>query len=517
MKHVLLLLALLVILVAATAIAPAQPNYSGVTSCQGCHSSTSIGGDQYLRWLTTGHARAFDSLAFIQNNPACLPCHTTGWDTLKANGGFDDYYTAGDQAGKDKTKNVQCEACHGPVAFGVNHGAPETVNAQAEVCGTCHEGEHHPYYSEWKQAAHSHSDTSFYSPFLTGMFRNDPGCTGCHTLQGFKVWATQSGNIPNVTDPPGDEALPLVCAACHDPHGNSNPGGLRLPVTQICTKCHNPEYPPDSVETVVGGEVHNSTAYMLEGIGGYEYSNYAPGYPNSAHTFVATEKCVDCHVTTAPFQEGPPAISASTGHTFAPEKRACGVQGCHATTIDTTQSEEVVFNYKNRQHECDSIATVLGGRLALATPADSATDAFKRANFNYQFFEAEGSRGVHNTAYAKALLESAILNFSPSTGVEPVGGLVPRVYALEQNFPNPFNPSTVITFSLPTRGIVRLSIYGVDGKLVNSLVNTEMEQGTYRVTWNGDDFAGRKVASGLYLYRIESGSFTAARKMLLLK
>ena len=57
----------------------------------------------------------------------------------------------------------------------------------------------------------------------------------------------------------------------------------------------------------------------------------------------------------------------------------------------------------------------------------------------------------------------------------------------------------------------------VDGKLVNSLVNAEMQQGTYRVTWNGDDFSGAKVSTGLYLYRIEAGSFTSVRKMLLLK
>jgi predicted CXXCH cytochrome family protein len=516
MKHVLLVLTAAVV-TAFVSTLHAQPNYSGVSSCQGCHSSTSIGGDQYPRWLQTGHAKAYDSLAFIQNNPVCLPCHTTGWDTLLANGGFDDYFTAGDQAGKDKTKNVQCEACHGPVALGVNHGDPETVNAEASQCGTCHEGEHHPYYSEWQQAAHSHSDTSFYSAFLTGLFRNDPNCSGCHTHQGFKEFLAEGGNIPDVANPPGDDALPLVCASCHEPHGNSNPGGLRLPVTQICAKCHNPEYPPDSVDSVLGNEVHNSTAYMLEGIGGYEYAGYAPGYPNSAHTFVATEKCVDCHVSTSPFQAGPPVIAASTGHTFMPEKRSCADAGCHATTIDTTQSEDVVFNYKNRQHECDSIAAVLAGKLAQATPADSATDDFKRAIFNYQFYGSDGSRGVHNTAYAKALLESAILNFTPSTGVEPVEGLLPRVYELGQNYPNPFNPSTVITFALPERGQVRLSVYSIDGKLVNTLVNTEMQQGTYRVPWNGVDMSGARASSGLYFYRIEAGTFTAVRKMLLLK
>jgi hypothetical protein len=288
-------------------------------------------------------------------------------------------------------------------------------------------------------------------------------------------------------------------------------------VTQICQKCHNPEYPPDSAGTVVGEDVHHSTAYMLEGVGGYEYANYAPGYPNSAHTFVAVNKCVDCHVSTSPFISGPPVIPASTGHTFNPEKRSCAAAGCHPSTIDTTQSADSVFNYKNRQHECDSIAAVLAGELALATPADSLTDDFKRALFNYQFFESEGSHGVHNTNYAKALLESAIQNFAPSTeDVEPVDGL-PRVYALGQNFPNPFNPSTVITFSLPERAGVRLSVYGVDGKLVRMLADAELDGGTYRIAWDGEDARGMKAASGIFFYRLEAGPFSATRKMLLLK
>ena len=115
MKHLSLLLLLIACLIAVTLTAQAQPNYSGVAVCQGCHSSTSIGGDQYPRWLTTAHAKAFDSIAVIQTNPACLPCHTTGWDTLKANGGFDDYFVSGDQSGKDRTKNDSARPATAPL------------------------------------------------------------------------------------------------------------------------------------------------------------------------------------------------------------------------------------------------------------------------------------------------------------------------------------------------------------------------------------------------------------------
>jgi len=127
---------LVLVIVALSPAAVVAQTYSGVAVCQGCHSVP--GRDQYTYWVTTGHAVAYDSVTVIQNNPSCLPCHTTGWDTTQANGGFDDFYLAQppDQAGITKMKNVQCESCHGPVQFGGNHGDASTIRPEAEVCGS---------------------------------------------------------------------------------------------------------------------------------------------------------------------------------------------------------------------------------------------------------------------------------------------------------------------------------------------------------------------------------------------
>ena len=205
---------------------------------------------------------------------------------------------------------------------------------------------------------------------------------------------------------------------------------------------------------------------------------------------------------------------ASTGHTFAPSKYACAQAGCHPT-IDTTQSADVIFNYKRRQTECDSLAAILAAKLAAASPADSATDAFKRAKFNYDFFAAEGSHGVHNTNYAKGLLESAIINFT--AGIEQIADAIPAEFRLAQNYPNPFNPTTEISFSVPKSAHVRVGVYSMTGGLVAMLVDENLGAGTFRVTWNGRDGAGRTVSSGVYLYRMQAGDFTMTRKMLLLK
>jgi hypothetical protein len=96
-------------------------------------------------------------------------------------------------------------------------------------------------------------------------------------------------------------------------------------------------------------------------------------------------------------------------------------------------------------------------------------------------------------------------------------GALPSVFALRQNVPNPFNPVTVIEYQLPQAGHVRLDVYNVAGKLVTTLVDEAQQPGRKAVTWNGTDANGRKVASGVYLYRIEAGTDVAKKMMVLLK
>jgi len=94
-------------------------------------------------------------------------------------------------------------------------------------------------------------------------------------------------------------------------------------------------------------------------------------------------------------------------------------------------------------------------------------------------------------------------------------GVVPRAFAVAQNHPNPFNPSTAIEFKLPARRHVRLGIYNLDGRLVRNLLDGDLPAGEHVVTWNGRDDAGRDVASGTYLYRITAGRDVVTRKMTL--
>ena len=90
-------------------------------------------------------------------------------------------------------------------------------------------------------------------------------------------------------------------------------------------------------------------------------------------------------------------------------------------------------------------------------------------------------------------------------------------FRLNANYPNPFNPETIIPFELAKKGRVRLEIFNNLGEKVRTLVNGQLESGNHEVRWDGLGTDGRKLSSGVYFYKLQSGSFTAVQKMLLIK
>jgi hypothetical protein len=100
-------------------------------------------------------------------------------------------------------------------------------------------------------------------------------------------------------------------------------------------------------------------------------------------------------------------------------------------------------------------------------------------------------------------------------------GTLPKSYALSQNFPNPFNPMTTISFDIPDDGskfhLVRLIIFDVRGRVVRDLLDRGVPAGRHRVVWNGKNDSGRSVSSGIYMYRLTVDDQSFTRKMLLLK
>ena len=96
--------------------------------------------------------------------------------------------------------------------------------------------------------------------------------------------------------------------------------------------------------------------------------------------------------------------------------------------------------------------------------------------------------------------------------------VVPKSFSLSQNYPNPFNPSTVINYDLPVASKVVLKVYDILGNEVATLINKEQAAGSYQITFNTQSASNHiQLSSGVYIYRIEAGNFTAIKKMMLLK
>jgi len=95
--------------------------------------------------------------------------------------------------------------------------------------------------------------------------------------------------------------------------------------------------------------------------------------------------------------------------------------------------------------------------------------------------------------------------------------MIPGKYALYHNYPNPFNPTTVINFALPRASDVKIEIFNILGQRVTTLVNDKLSAGYHSVTWNGFDKNGSEVATGIYFYKLQAGNFTEAKKMVLIK
>ena len=120
--------------------------------------------------------------------------------------------------------------------------------------------------------------------------------------------------------------------------------------------------------------------------------------------------------------------------------------------------------------------------------------------------------GNADYALANIVNDNTTLEKKNYNKVNFTGNEIPASYSLAQNFPNPFNPSTTIRYQLPENGMVTLKIYDILGSEVATLVNEQKAAGRYEVNFNASS-----LASGVYIYKIQAGDFSASKKLILLK
>ena len=151
--------------------------------------------------------------------------------------------------------------------------------------------------------------------------------------------------------------------------------------------------------------------------------------------------------------------------------------------------------------------------VELPSTATSWLDVDVDPTFSYFYqlttFDLDGNESTMLTRTSAAAI--------PEAGPIAVNGGRPLRFALEQNAPNPFNPTTTIRLSLAEAGQTQLDIYSMNGQLVRTLVNGTMNAGNHELVWNGTDAVGNQIGSGVYLYRLTSGDNVQVRRMVLIR
>ena len=156
------------------------------------------------------------------------------------------------------------------------------------------------------------------------------------------------------------------------------------------------------------------------------------------------------------------------------------------------------------------------GSSSLTIDTIQILPAFASTEYSFVPLNEMGTAGIKYQA-----IWGGPINITPTSVEEVISGELPSSFQLNQNFPNPFNPSTTISFDLPTRSKVTLKVFNLLGQEVSTLIDKDLPANSYKVEWDGRSDSGAPVASGIYFYKLiaeaDNNEFVETKKMMLLK
>ena len=144
--------------------------------------------------------------------------------------------------------------------------------------------------------------------------------------------------------------------------------------------------------------------------------------------------------------------------------------------------------------------------------------AAEEQSFEFAIKIVDGTTAVRsyrvNLVSSNALVVPATgsYNVSDIVAIEEISAEIPTSFSLGQSYPNPFNPQTTITFSVPSAGDVRIDVFDILGRQITTLVDEVVSPGTFQATFDAGD-----LPSGTYFYRMQAGDFKEVRSMILVK
>lgn len=412
---------------------------AGQTTCGNCHIT------KQRQWEATAHRNAWATLQASGGAQAfCARCHTVNGFSNQAPDSAG--YFAVAATARPRYHDVQCEACHGP--GGPHVQAPDdsqpltTIAADTGLtigCGTCHSGYHHPFVAEWRASRHS---------MMRSSYNNNASCADCHDGRKFIQRIDRDAKF---LERDSTNFSPVVCAACHDPHGTDNASQLRLPIdepnlaTNLCMSCH---YRRSVPETSNRGP-HSPQGPMLMGEAGWRPSTFTYDSTQAVSTHGSERNprlCAGCHVHATSFTDSTGADITTTGHTFRAIPcvlpngaldttntctlaqrtfRSCTTSGCHAdegtarnlyATVETRFANYIrqIWNDVNGNDVVDPLPTDSGMLAQVRATAgageftaNTTITAAEGAMFNVRLMRMPGN-DVHSPFYGEALMLASI-------------------------------------------------------------------------------------------------------------
>ncbi|GAB4168570.1 MAG: hypothetical protein Kow00108_01710 [Calditrichia bacterium] len=191
------------------------------------------------------------------------------------------------------------------------------------------------------------------------------------------------------------------------------------------------------------------------------------------------------------------------------------------TVYDSTVAE--VLKYPINDLKSD-----MGGNLILAT-SGAGLVVLNTTNWEYTAYTNASTAGAvpQDTLTHLIIAENGIWASTADQGILHVTNLTPNIsdgttrltenYELSDNYPNPFNPVTTFSYTLPGSAEVFVGVYNLAGQLVKELDKGFKSQGVYQLQWDGTNQAGQGMASGIYIYQLRAGGMTISKKMVLVK
>jgi hypothetical protein len=387
--------------------------------------------------------------------PACIDCHATGTTT---------------------TSQARCLSCHSREGAIINLGISDVHRTAGFTCMSCHTS----------NDVHGNG-TEYNSMFESGAIAADCSNTGCH-----------GGSDPhaNLSSNPDPHNGKIHCASCH------------ASTNLACYNCHF----ESQVEThlkraqrqITGfiilvnrtkdNKVHPATFQSVS----YQGKTWIAMGPSVAHTITRDNAriCTDCHEN---FGGSIPAITEyNTDGTMkfatwnSSDSTLSWMQGIVPLPLDYLRSFKLDY------------ITYDGSTSDPVAPSK---------NWSFVSDHSDGFQLLAATPLSKYQMAKLGIDTNKVVlDVQLENSQIPSDYSLEQNFPNPFNPNTIIKYSVPNAGFVEINVYDALGKLVKQLIGEQHQAGNYKV-----EFDGTGLTSGVYFYQIKAGNFTETKKLILMK